>query len=161
MSKLNLGCGNDKREGYTNVDAIEAFHPDVVWDLYDPITFVQKGAVDEILAIDLLEHFDPLKAQELLCHWIGLLCPGGRIMLRVPDWTTIDKNSLEQVFGATMWKGVYCGAYGTHKWGYTRASLHDLMGHCGLKRIEVKRDFGQLYAQGWTDDGTIFLGTSS
>ena len=33
MKKLNLGCGNDIRQGYINLDVAELDGVDVVWDV--------------------------------------------------------------------------------------------------------------------------------
>ena len=147
--RLNLGAGQDKRKGYINVDAVEQFAPDKVWDLsVIPMPFVSAGEVIEILAQDILEHFDPFKAHELLAYWVSLLRPGGVIHLQVPDWSTLDKNNLENVFGAAIFKGVYTGAFGSHKWGYTKASLQSLMHDCGLVDIMLFHDSGQLRTSG-------------
>ena len=147
--KLNLGCGFDKREGYINIDGIEDFSPDEVWDLSAiPMPFVCEGEVLEIVAQDILEHFDPIKARDVLQYWVKLLKPGGVLRLQVPDWNTLDKDNLENVFGAVIFKGVYTGAFGAHKWGYTKASLQTLMHDCGLVDIMIFHDFGQIRASG-------------
>ena len=33
MIRLNLGCGQNKLDGYVNVDKYPTFSPDVLWDL--------------------------------------------------------------------------------------------------------------------------------
>ena len=56
--KLNLGCGNDKREGYINIDSSGDVNPDKVWDLKKtPLPF-KKDSADEILANHVLEHIN-------------------------------------------------------------------------------------------------------
>ena len=54
--KLNLGCGQKKMDGYTNVDKYDVFEPDVMQDLEKfPWTF-EDNSVDEIKMHHVLEH---------------------------------------------------------------------------------------------------------
>jgi hypothetical protein len=54
-NNLNLGCGFDKRPGYTNVD-MNSFHsPDLVCDVLD-LSVLPKNYYVEIVAQDILEH---------------------------------------------------------------------------------------------------------
>lgn len=144
--RLNLGCGTDKREGYVNVDAVAAFHADLNWDLHNPLPY-KSGGVEEILAQDVLEHFNRQDADTILRHWVDLLGPGGQMRIRVPDWGRMPKT-LDNIFGAIDWKGVDTGDFGVHKWAYTEQSLRFLMEHCGLSEVAVQPVAGQLYAVG-------------
>lgn len=62
MLKLNLGCGNDIREGYLNVDlnahqgAIVALDLNKHW--WSKYLVAHYGFASEILALDLIEHLD-------------------------------------------------------------------------------------------------------
>ena len=51
--KLNLGCGNDKKEGYVNVDL---FGGDVTHDLNVFPWPLEDNTVDEVLLHNILEH---------------------------------------------------------------------------------------------------------
>ena len=54
--KLNLGCGNNKKPGYINVDKFTACHPDEQVDLeHFPWPWADHS-VDEILLNHVLEH---------------------------------------------------------------------------------------------------------
>jgi len=54
--KLNLGCGNDKKKGYLNIDSSKQVDPDKVWDLEKtPLPF-KDNSIEEINAEHVLEH---------------------------------------------------------------------------------------------------------
>ena len=80
--KLNLGCGEDVRNDYINIDIRPLIGVDVVADvIYLP---VEDGSVDEILASDIYEHITYHKSRELLTHWVGKLKKGGLLVIRTP-----------------------------------------------------------------------------
>ena len=77
--RLNLGCNDDLRHGYTNVDVCEPC--DFVADLSKPWPWV-NSSVGEILANDVLEHL-PSKIHTMNeAHRV--LYPGGLLILAVP-----------------------------------------------------------------------------
>jgi predicted SAM-dependent methyltransferase len=82
--KLNLGCGNDLREGYVNVD-FNAFNaPDLLADARK-LDFLPACHYEEVLAQDVLEHLPRTHSAFTLAHWNRLLRMGGRLVLRVPS----------------------------------------------------------------------------
>jgi SAM-dependent methyltransferase len=84
--KLHVGCGNDYKEGYINIDASKDVNPDKVWNLEkNPLPF--KGdSVEEILAFHVLEHihnFIPLM------HEFYRVCkPGALIRIKTPFYSS-------------------------------------------------------------------------
>ena len=55
--KIHLGCGTKKLEGWVNIDSVVACKPDLIHDISQPLPY-DDCCADEILAEDLLEHFD-------------------------------------------------------------------------------------------------------
>jgi ubiquinone/menaquinone biosynthesis C-methylase UbiE len=55
--KINLGCGKNKIKGYINIDKSKESRPDVICDLNCNFPF-KDNAIDEIIAIQLLEHLN-------------------------------------------------------------------------------------------------------
>jgi len=83
--KLNLGCGPDIKDGYTNVDFRSLPGVDVVSDLSKfPWQFKDESA-SEILMLDFLEHF-PYRDTEKIIHeaW-RILEKDGQLIVQVPD----------------------------------------------------------------------------
>lgn len=55
MTKLNLGSGNSRCDGFLNLDISEEFSPDIVCDLSQGIP-LKDNSVDEIKANHIIEH---------------------------------------------------------------------------------------------------------
>ena len=48
--KLNLGCGYDSMEGWTNVDSDPMCNPDLCFDITEPDWPIESSTVTEVLA---------------------------------------------------------------------------------------------------------------
>lgn len=55
--KLNLGCGNLKKEGWVNIDISETCDPDVVADITDGLDY-NDNSIDEVHAGCVLEQIE-------------------------------------------------------------------------------------------------------
>jgi len=64
--KLNLGCGNDLREGYINCDVREIKGVNLCFDLEEHALPFQDGIISEIVLRDALEHINWRKTEWLL-----------------------------------------------------------------------------------------------
>jgi hypothetical protein len=82
--RLNLGCGNDVRQGYVNVDLRKP--ADQIVDLNKfPWPWADASAA-EILMLDFLEHFPYAKTEMILQEAWRILEPDGRLDIQVPDF---------------------------------------------------------------------------
>ena len=93
MLRLNLGCGADIREGYQNIDIRNLPDVDVIADIRN--LSYRKGSVDEILAIDILEHVPHLETVNVLKAWVDLLKVGGLLIIQMPCLDSIIKFLIE------------------------------------------------------------------
>lgn len=85
MKKLNLGCGETKKEGYVNVDWQSLANPDVTHDLNSlPYPF-PDNSFDIIEAFHVLEHLDKPFAIMKELHRISK--PGGEVIIKVPHFS--------------------------------------------------------------------------
>jgi SAM-dependent methyltransferase len=83
--KLNLGCGEDKKEGYVNLDWSPVVKADVVHDLNAlPYPF-EDNSFELIEAFHVIEHLDrPFPVMKELHR---LLAPGGILHIKVPHFS--------------------------------------------------------------------------
>ena len=126
--KINLGCGFDHREGWVNIDAIAAVHPDLIHDLHEPLPFADDSVI-EVLAQDILEHFTKEKVAEVIAEIGRVVKAGGKVTIRVPSVSAIYdqlKGSPEArnqfLYGNTAETGIF----GAHKVGFTPEFLTQL-----------------------------------
>lgn len=82
--KLNLGCGDKKIKGFTNVDSNKEFDPDILCDLSKYPWPFKDGEVDFVLLEMLLEHVSDTTSVIKEVHRI--LKPGGIVKIIVPHY---------------------------------------------------------------------------
>ena len=69
--KLNLGCGNRKKEGFINIDSRESVKPDVVWDLEKGLPFdIKFNSVTGVYASHILEHINNIIPLMEVIYWV-------------------------------------------------------------------------------------------
>jgi len=83
--KLNLGCGEQKKEGYINVDWLKDLNPDIVHNLnVFPYPF-NHSEFDLIEADHVLEHLD--RPFDVMKELHRLLKSGGKLVIKVPHFS--------------------------------------------------------------------------
>tara|TARA_B110000037_G_scaffold215395_1_gene272719 strand:+ start:5120 stop:5665 length:546 start_codon:yes stop_codon:yes gene_type:complete len=86
MKKINLGAGTDIRDNFINHDISQIENIDLVHDLnFHPWPW-KDDTIDEILALDVLEHLDDFIKNMEEVHRI--LNKNGKIFLKVPYWNS-------------------------------------------------------------------------
>ena len=117
MKKLNLGCGQFRKEGYINLDVSPLSKADVICDLEKfPYPF-DDNTFDFIEAAHLLEHLsDPCRVMSEINR---ILKPGGTIHIRVPHFSRgfthpEHKRGFDVTFPLYFNKNFVGGYTGTH-----------------------------------------------
>ena len=145
--KLHLGCGTKKLAGWVNIDSVRACSPDLLHDLTKPLPFDDRVA-DEILAEDLLEHFDKYLRFLIFYEWARVLKVNGTITVQVPNFKKIlfkyfkfgYDNFVDFLFGENLWQSkFYLGHFGNHKWGYSEKTLSQFVELFGIKTVSVEK----------------------
>lgn len=81
-TNLNLGCGEDYREGWHNVDADPLVDPDEILDLDDYPWPFENESFKFVLASHVFEHLENI--EQALTETARILKPGGRLEVRYP-----------------------------------------------------------------------------
>lgn len=82
--RLNLGCGERRSAGWTNIDLDPAGDDVIGCDLRRPLPF-GSGSCEAVYAAHVLEHLRPVEARRLAAEAHRLLRPGGVVRIVVPD----------------------------------------------------------------------------
>ena len=125
--KLNLGCGNDIRAGYINIDKYNnTGNVDYQWDLAK--IEMDDETVDEIFTSHVFEHVMINDVYGVLEEWYRVLVPDGKVIMHLPNLEKEVKIWLEaspekkwfevhRIFGSQSHEG------NTHFSGHTSESL--------------------------------------
>jgi len=144
--KLYLGCGNDKREGFINIDIDEKVNPDIVADVKN-LNMFGDGSVDEIECCHLFEHLTYPDAVNALKEWYRVLNKGGKLSLELPNLERcleiLYKKEGEEAQKYAM-RGIYgyipdiqkSGIAHIHKYGWTPRTLNNELKKIGFSIIK-------------------------
>lgn len=81
---LNLGCGQDYRDGWTNVDIDENSPADLVYDLQDVPWPWNDETVKYILMDNVFEHIHPRYRTAVIRECHRILHPSGHLQMHLP-----------------------------------------------------------------------------
>ena len=145
--KLHVGCGDNLKPGYVNIDEFNEKA-----DLVIPIQKLNypDDSVDRIEGYMVIEHLSPWDARDFVRNAYRMLRRGGVLVLECPDLVKVcrlivalsgDPDELEQ--GAFGLRGIFgeprremtIGDY--HKWGYTPSTLTGLVRRAGFSEVAV------------------------
>jgi hypothetical protein len=154
--KLNIGCGTKKLDGWINIDCVPEFNPDLLHDICHPLPYSDLS-IDEILAEDILEHFNKYERFIVFYDWARVLKEGGIVTLSVPNMHKILSryfhfrlkfnydSFFNRIFGEPLRNSkTYIGHFGIHKWGYTEKTLKEFIENFGLKAVKVIKNESNL-----------------
>ncbi|AFK19289.1 methyltransferase domain-containing protein [Haloferax mediterranei ATCC 33500] len=86
FDRANLGCGDEYKEGWYNVDIRDSVDPDAVWDFNDYPWPFPDDAFDEVVLDNVLEHLDDHYAALQEIHRITRV--GGTAKIAGPHWNS-------------------------------------------------------------------------
>lgn len=113
--KLNVGCGSDVREGYVNIDLNSKDSRVVLGDVSD-LSEYEDESVDEVLALDIVEHFPLKEVEGVLGEWCRVLKRGGVLRLMTPDVDVVMQMFYKKAgSGEISWRRLSEIVYGNQK----------------------------------------------
>lgn len=84
-NKLNLGCGEDIREGFLNMDIVKGRGVDLIHNLNKFPWPFKDNQFEVVYASHVLEHVDDLV--ETMAEIHRILKPNGKLIVRVPHFS--------------------------------------------------------------------------
>lgn len=147
--KLNLGAGGIDYENFLSVD-MNDHRAHVMMDI-TKLDFA-PNTVSEIMASHVFEHLSPYDSVPTLKLWLGVLRPGGKLVMEMPDIIELCKKviatneandmvahngALTAVYGAvnTTSVGKPSDITSPHLWGWSKLSLYYHMQEAGFTDI--------------------------
>lgn len=131
--KLNLGCGNDYRENYINIDFNDNLRVDKLFDLSKTPWPIEDSSCDEILMLDFLEHFPYKKTDDLLHESWRVLREGGSVIVQVPDF----EHCSNAIMDTHAFLCNVCGNSGKDYMIDTKGEKR--CANCGTRTIDISR----------------------
>ena len=153
--KLNLGCGNDIKDGFINIDAVQHDGVDVVMDLSDNELPFDNNSIEYINCQDIIEHLFVNRHHWFLSRCYDKLIVGGKIYIQTPDLETLCKRYCgvlenpsplqHDLDGNRMAMALFANPniYDSHKWSYDQFTLREILESIGFTILSIGSDGGQ------------------
>jgi predicted SAM-dependent methyltransferase len=149
--KLNLGCGNDHKPNWVNIDAERGCKPDICFDLSKGIPFA-NNSVDYIYNEHFLEHLSVSESVFLVNECIRVLKKNRVMRIAVPDleatmrlyfnpnWKTdlqdfFKKHGMSHIKTKAELVNTNFRAWG-HKWLYDKEELERRLNDVGFYKLK-------------------------
>lgn len=104
FNKVNIGCGNDIRDKFLNIDIQEFKGVDFVCDARD-LEVIEDNSVKFLVAQHLLEYIPREDMVPTLQEWYRVLLPGGLLEIRTTDISKLTQalylNNISPELGMT------------------------------------------------------------
>jgi predicted SAM-dependent methyltransferase len=148
MIKLNLGCAQDIKDDYINIDLYD--HPLVKKADVRDLSFLQDKSVDEIYAKDVLEHIPLIDGKKAVKEWSRVLKSGGKIFIQTINidkqleayskgvWSIEDLNHM--IFAGLNWVNQKSKCEDFHKCAYNSTILTQILELNNIKVENIEYD---------------------
>ena len=93
--KLNLGCGNEYKDGWVNIDVDKSVRTDICCDFMNLKKYFKPNSVDLIYMIHSISYLNLWESLLFFEDALDLLKKGGRLELEFPDIKKCSKIIVE------------------------------------------------------------------
>lgn len=157
--KLNLGSGNNKMDGWVNVDLWKGCSPDICHDLEEIPWPFETDEVKEVMMNHVLEHLgqDPRKFLAIIKELYRICSHGAAVQINVPAWAHDDQvndpthvRAITPEMMALFCKGTCEKLQESHAANTPLALMHDV--DFILEKVDMALD---ERFQHWQDDPAL------
>lgn len=150
LTKLHIGCGEDFKGDYINID----YYDTSVCDLkIDVVTLegIPDNFATEIFHMHLLEHLNREEGQIAIKNWYRALAPGGVLTFECPEADETYRMWLEMSHEErwekvqNLWHGYNMQIWGSqdhegqyHKMIYDKPRVEQLLKEVGFSQVDVQ-----------------------
>jgi predicted SAM-dependent methyltransferase len=138
LLRLHLGCGRRHLDGYVNIDLNLSKATDYVGDIKK--LPCPNDSSKRIECYHVIEHISHKKVKKYVKEWHRVLVEGGELVIECPNFDkTIDEymsgkeERIFNIYGRQRFPG------DTHKFGYNRNRLKNLLKECGFEKVVSER----------------------
>lgn len=151
--KLNLGAGDDRREGYIGIDLRKALATDILADVRH-LPFAD-GVMESVLCYDIIEHLHRYDIEPFLREVWRVMAPGGELFIKTPNLHELMLVYMHgEIPGFELERKLYGGQEypeNTHLTGFTPEMLAERLTTAGFKKIRIQKgqqgDWSNMVAQ--------------
>jgi len=145
--KLNLGCKDDIRQNYVNIDTYEDKNNNPLYRQgnFDSLDWiVEDGGVEEIVVLNALNKIPLAKLGLAMNNWSKKLKVGGVLKISIPDVYLLAKNFVNNQMASIEFLQLIYGKDEINQSGLDSDALLDLLKQCELS-ISTKRYDGMAF----------------
>lgn len=133
--KIEFGCGaKSTKPGFKTCDIRNLPGVDFVCPAWKIESYVERNSVEEIYSRHFFEHLTFVQGSLLLDIWFGILKPGGKCEMLLPNMSFhiqqwVNKKDMEHA-KAGFWgwqRGSFEDTWDVHKSGYDKQTLTELL----------------------------------
>lgn len=142
--KIEFGCGETPtKTDFLTCDIRNLPGVDFVCNAWEINNYVENNSVEYIFSRHFFEHLTFRQGEEVLKIWYDILVPGGFCDIEIPNmqyhieqWVTEDDLNWCRA-GFWGWqRGEFSDLWDTHKSGYNKKQLKNLLTSKGFKDLE-------------------------
>lgn len=153
VEKNKTTIENYYKQNVTKVDFLNEKYQklEVVCDVFADVRNLPFKSVDEILAVQLFEHFTFNEGRELLNYWLDILSRGGKLHLDIPDLEgnirlyNKAKNQFDRDWAVRLLYGSQKNKYGIHQAMYSKFTIRRLLDEVGFVNIKFENLIKHTY----------------
>lgn len=143
--RLNLGAGDDRRDGYLGVDCRLAAATDILADIRG-LPFKDESA-EVVLALDIMEHLQRYELKVVFAELFRITKSGGELYIKTPNLDSLVHAYIKQeipfeeferkVYGDQTYAAESCPE-NTHKTGFNSDMIVRRLKEAGFNDIEIQ-----------------------